>query len=190
MASFEFLAITLTGLGLMASIIYYSTILRNANKTRELQLQAQKLAAETRQAQLFMQSYRETSTIEIQQICSELMSWEWTDFNDFNTKYLLKPEKMGKYVTFMLYWHGLGILLHEKYIPKEMLYKMDQNGAASIMYWTKFKQVSLDMRRARNQPNLWKYFENYVEEMIELRRKEGLFTVWSLEENRFIEKQT
>ena len=34
MASFEFLAIILTGLGLTASIVYYSTILRNANRGR------------------------------------------------------------------------------------------------------------------------------------------------------------
>lgn len=62
MASFEFIAIILTGFGLTASILYYSSILRNANKTRELQLKAQELqlkaqehAIETRQAQLFMQ---------------------------------------------------------------------------------------------------------------------------------------
>jgi hypothetical protein len=50
MVSFEFLAIILSVLGLSASIIYYASILRNANKTQQLQL-------ETRQAQMFMQLY-------------------------------------------------------------------------------------------------------------------------------------
>jgi hypothetical protein len=45
MASFEFLAIILTGLGLTASIVYNAINLRNANKT-------QKQALETRKAQL------------------------------------------------------------------------------------------------------------------------------------------
>ena len=57
MASFEFLAIIFTGLGLIVSILYYTSILQNANKTRELQLQAQEQATETRQAQLLMQVY-------------------------------------------------------------------------------------------------------------------------------------
>ena len=34
MASFEFLAIILTGLGLTASIFYYAMVLRNTNKSR------------------------------------------------------------------------------------------------------------------------------------------------------------
>ena len=57
MASFEFLAIILTGLGLIVSILYYSSILNNANKTRELQLKTQEQAEETRQTQLFMKIY-------------------------------------------------------------------------------------------------------------------------------------
>jgi len=43
MASFEFIALILTGLGLTASIVYYANVLSNANKTQQLQL-------ETRQA--------------------------------------------------------------------------------------------------------------------------------------------
>ena len=47
MASFEFLAIIVSVLGLAASITYYAIILNNANKTQQQQL-------ETRQTQLFM----------------------------------------------------------------------------------------------------------------------------------------
>jgi hypothetical protein len=47
MASFEFLAIIISVLGLAASITYYATILNNANKTQQQQL-------ETRQAQLYL----------------------------------------------------------------------------------------------------------------------------------------
>ncbi len=50
MIDYSTLAIVLTGLGLTASILYYTMVLRNANKT-------QQLALETRQAQLFMQMY-------------------------------------------------------------------------------------------------------------------------------------
>ena len=180
MASFEFLALIFTGLGLTASIVYYASILRNANNTQQMQL-------ETRQAQLFMQSYRETSTVEIQNLCFELMAWEWKDFEDFNTKYLAIPEQMGKFITFLLYWHGLGIFLHENYIPIDILYKMDQDGAAPIMYWTKFEDVILGMRRTRNQSNMMKYFEQYVDKMSRIREDNGLSINWSIEENKFID---
>lgn len=179
MVSLEVIALVLTGLGLTASIVYYANVLSNANKTQQTQL-------ETRQAQLFMQSYRETSTVELQTICFELLAWQWIDYKDFKTKYLSQPKEMGKFVTYMLFWHGLGVLLHEKYVPIETFYKMDQDGAAPIMFWEKFKQVTLDMRKSRNQPNLFKYFEYYVEEMIKLRKKNGLPVTWSIDETRFI----
>ena len=50
----ETIGFILTGIGLAASIFYYANILNNANKTRELQLEAQNQAEETRQAQLYM----------------------------------------------------------------------------------------------------------------------------------------
>ena len=55
MASFEFLAVILTGLGLTVSILYYTTVLQNANKTQQSQL-------ETRQAQLYMQVFQELNS--------------------------------------------------------------------------------------------------------------------------------
>jgi hypothetical protein len=42
-------------LSLIIGIAYYLTIMRNSQKTRELTLNAQEQALETRQAQLFMQ---------------------------------------------------------------------------------------------------------------------------------------
>ena len=89
MASFEFLAVILTGLGLTASIVYYTTILRNANKTRELQLKAQEHATETRQAQLFMQFYNKASKKEYMTIENKLLSWEFNNPQEFLDKYIL-----------------------------------------------------------------------------------------------------
>jgi hypothetical protein len=117
----------------------------------------------------------------------ELLTWTWKDLEDFNQKYASIPEQRGKYVTFLLYWHGLGILLADNHIPAEILYKMDQNGQAAIMYWTKFKDQIMQDRIAMNSPDHWKYFESYVEEMIRLREKNGLPTEWSIEHNRFID---
>jgi hypothetical protein len=50
MVQIEYLPIVLTGIGIIVSILYYTSVLRNANKTQQQQL-------DTRQAQLFMQMY-------------------------------------------------------------------------------------------------------------------------------------
>ena len=54
----EFLAIVLTGLGLTVSILYYTSVLQNAIKTRELQIEG-----------------------------IELLKMTWTDYDDFENKY-------------------------------------------------------------------------------------------------------
>ena len=82
----ETIGFILTGLGLTASIVYYANILNNANKTRELQLESQKHAAETRQIQLLLDFHR--GKIEKgNQNWFEIMSLEWEIYDDFLSKY-------------------------------------------------------------------------------------------------------
>ena len=79
----ETIALVLTGLGLIASIVYYANILNNANKTRELQLEAQKQTEETRQAQLFMNIYNQHLSERESRTLPLLMDMEYDDFEDF-----------------------------------------------------------------------------------------------------------
>jgi hypothetical protein len=69
MASFEFLAITLTGLGLMVSILYYSTVLQNANKTRK--------------GQLLMQTYTRLDTQYRIDAIVNMSKWDTSNFEVF-----------------------------------------------------------------------------------------------------------
>jgi uncharacterized membrane-anchored protein YhcB (DUF1043 family) len=62
---------------LVVGIIYYLIIMRNSQKTRELALNAQEQALETRQTQLFMDVYKSHTTKEHQADVSELLfSWD------------------------------------------------------------------------------------------------------------------
>ena len=58
----ESLPYLLTGVGIIVSILYYTSVLRNANRTRELQLKAQEQATETRQAALFTPLFQFSAT--------------------------------------------------------------------------------------------------------------------------------
>ena len=181
MVDMQTISILFAGLSIAASIVYYASVLRNANKS-------QQQALETRQAQLFMQSYRETSTPELQTIAFNIMRWEWSDYADFTEKYVNDTSKFGEWVSIMIYINGLGIMLKEGYIDSELLYKMDQDGSAPIMLWSKFESVIKEMRTFQNNPGELKYFEYYVDEMIRLRKLNGLSTNWSTEQGRYLEE--
>jgi hypothetical protein len=133
-----------------------------------------------------MQSYQETKTVELQTLAFEIMDWEWTDYADFREKYVEDLRKWGQWVSFMLHMNGLGILLKENYIDSELLYKMDQDGVAPLMWWFKFEPIIKEMREQQNNPGLWKYFEYYVEEMIRIRKQEGLPSKWSTEQDMLL----
>jgi len=85
MIQIEYLALILTGLGIIVSILYYASVLRNANKTQQIQL-------ETRQAQFMSQISNELNSVENRMIYFELSAMEWTDWADFENKYGIRIE--------------------------------------------------------------------------------------------------
>ena len=60
------ISILLAGLSIAASIVYYASVLRNANKTQQVQL-------ETRQAQLFLNIFNVYASKQFQKDREELM---------------------------------------------------------------------------------------------------------------------
>ena len=172
MVKLESILALIPAVSVAIALIYYAINIRNANKTRE--------------AQLFMQSYKETSTPELQQRAFELFSWQWKDYEDFNTKYWSDNEAKSNFIAFMIYMNGLGIMLEEGHLPARLLYKMDQGGYIPIMTWNKFKSIILSQRESLNNPENWKYLEYYAEEMAKLRKKNGLAAEWSPEQSRLI----
>ena len=77
----EYLPIVLTGIGLSASILYYTIILRNANKTQQMQL-------ETRQVQLFMTISDTKLSPEFQKLIYRVTFIdEWNDLDDYFREY-------------------------------------------------------------------------------------------------------
>ena len=80
MASFEFLAIILTGLGLTASIVYYTFTLQNTNKTR--------------QTQLFMQLYQNKFQEEGMKRFWTILGLTFDNFDEYmeNYGFFTKPE--------------------------------------------------------------------------------------------------
>jgi len=153
MASFEFLAIIMTGLGLTASILYYTTVLKNANKTQQMQL-------ETRQAQLFMQLYDKFSDQEFLKHQLMVEQWEWTDYEDFQEKYGVKknPEIYIHFGVLARFYEGLGVLVKRKLIDP---YLVDDLMSGTILsFWDKFGESFIKVHQVRiNYPQFYEQVE-------------------------------
>ena len=101
MASFEFLAIVLTGLGMIVSILYYTFTLQNSNKTRQAQLFIQ-ICNQTLNNPTFMKGYY------------NIMDNEWKDFDEY-LEFLGEPGSENWNDVFLVggILESIGVLVEE-----------------------------------------------------------------------------
>ena len=103
-------------LGILVGIIYYITIMRNAQRTREMSLEAQEMALETRQAQMFMQVYNEShndpSFIEAVLRINELDIRTYEEF----VKVRVNEDDKKAIARVGMFYEGLGVLVKEGYV--------------------------------------------------------------------------
>ena len=160
MVSFEFLAIILTGLGLTVSIVYYTTVLQNAN--------------ETRQTRLFWDIHGSHISLPTMAITAELAyEWEWKDLDDFDEKYMM-PNNKEDNVKFLHYFASLeriGVLMRRGLIDPELVY--DSQMGTIIHIWEKFSPLMDEMRIKLNAPHIYVDPEHVYNELIQIRRERG-----------------
>ena len=158
--------------GIFVGIVYYITIMRNAQRTRELTLKAQEQAKETRQAQLFMQVYNQY-TMEKNKYVIEIWGWEWNNYDDYQSKYgnLESRQKMSAINS---WFEGLGVLVKSDLVPLNLVASFFSG--TIISHWEKVGPYILEIRVRRNSPHvhsemeyLYKTMKAYVEEHPELK---------------------
>jgi hypothetical protein len=157
------IGILLTGLTVSIAAIYYTLTLRYTRRNQELQL-------ETRQTQLFTQFMERTSTSEYIETLKEVLSWTWSDFDDFWDKYgegnIDNWFKMGAVCA--PYEH-LGILLKEGMIDPMLVWHW---GGIIRQLWDKFESITMEYRRRFETPPKgmwWEWFEDLVITLKETR---------------------
>ena len=162
MASFEFLAIILTGLGLTASIVYYANILRNANKTQQMQL-------ETRQVQLYMDVYKSHVTKENQKDLVEMLRWEWKNYDDFEAHYGVLG--WAQYFSYMSQLEGIGFLVINGFLDPNHVYDLQYNSIIGL--WEKFVPLILESREIWSSSQSWSKVEYLYDEMMRIQEERG-----------------
>ena len=146
--------------GVMVALGYYILNIKNQRQTR--------------QAQLFMQLYREYRQKDMWKDGWELLQYEWDDFEDFVEKYdsSVDIDNFVKRYWYWSYFDGMGILLKKGLIDKEMVYNL-QGGYGAVWMWEKYKNIITESRERMNAPEHFVMFEYLVDEIKNLKRQKG-----------------
>jgi hypothetical protein len=158
MASFEFLAIIFTGLGLSASLIYYAFVISNQNKTRRLQI--------------IQHIWEWISSEEGYLRLAELMQMQWSDYKDFNRKYGVSSNPENYAIRWSVWnkMNGLGYMVKEGAIDVETVY--DHSGGRIIWLWIKFEPIIMIIRKHSASYTL-KWWEYLVDELGKVAKDRG-----------------
>ena len=143
MASFEFLAIILTGLGLTASIAYYTNVLRNANKTRE--------------AQLFMQIYSQWNSTELQRHYRIVMEAQFENYDDYVENFMSDFDNRIAVNSVAVFFEGVGVYVKRGLIDVSMV--DDLMSEAIMSFWDKSKPIIYETRTRNNLPQFAEFVE-------------------------------
>ena len=148
--TYQIVLSTLQTIALVVSIVYYLIIMRNSQRSQQMQL-------ETRQAQLLMQVYSRLDTPEKVRALQEVFLWEFKDIDEFVEKYW-NPEDYHKLGTLVLFFGGAGTLVRTGDLPIEKVSLLI--GGLTILMWEKFKPIKDELREFWNMPgwaNSWEY---------------------------------
>jgi hypothetical protein len=159
MIQIEYLPIVLTGIGIIVSILYYASVLRNQNRTR--------------QAQLFMQIYQEMISPENFSILDELISMEWEGYDDFMNKYGSENNRdaFSKRYSTWYRFNGIGLLVKDGLIDVDRVYELMNE--VILWQWEKFGDIIIESREHFKVPDWMEGFEHVAGEMVKMKVKRG-----------------
>ena len=160
------ISIIFAGLSIAASIVYYASVLRNANKTQQMQL-------ETRQAQLFMQIYRDICTPEWWGALGEVLSNDWSDYDVMEERFMEDPRLLSRGQALFAFFEGLGVLVYRKLIDPYLV--DDLLSGPIIRYWEATQNYFIERRVRRSHPPIaeWiEYLYNQIKPIVEEQHPE------------------
>ena len=157
MASFEFLAIILTGLGLIVSLVYYANVLSNQNKIQK--------------TQILQKAFESLSTKDTNLDWWKVEYLEWEDYDDFRAKY--GPEvDIETWAMINKVWNemnGIGYLVHQGVMNIESVY--DYGGGRPTWMYRKYKPIIEEQRLKNSYRFVW--WDYLYEEMRKLSDERG-----------------
>jgi hypothetical protein len=138
------LSITIASAGVFLAAIYYILQIRHQTKMR--------------QTDLVMKLYSQFTSLEFTNVLEEVLNRESKDYDDYRNKY-----GMAEVAAVGNFFEGIGILLKRKLIDIELV---DDMFTSPIKWtWEKMRNMTLEVRKVRNQPAISEWFEYLYNEM-------------------------
>ena len=153
--------------GILVGIVYYITIMRNQQKTRELSLRAQELtlesqeltrkaqdqALETRQAQLFMQLYKRWQEMDMEKIRS-MSQTKLSGYEEFRERTDKDPQFRKALNELRDFYEGLGVIVKEGYLSIRLVALM-WAGTTRAFCENIVEPVIEDLQEQSGYPRAW-----------------------------------
>ena len=144
MVSLEFIGLIFTGLSISISIIYYASVIRNQNKTRE--------------AQLFMNIYNQWNNLS--STYDYVMSKQWSTFDEYVKLMKTDSEFSNSIRQLSRFFEGLGVLVNRELI--DVSYVDDLMSGSTLDFWEKIASVVIEIRKMSPSFQEWNEYL-YVE---------------------------
>jgi hypothetical protein len=152
--------------GILVGVYYYITTIRSTKKNQEMQL-------ETRQAQLFMQIYREDLGIAEKGPYGMIgvIEWNFNDYDDFNEKFGpdSNPDAYQSYIYLLYIMEGIGVLVREGYVDIRLIALLSSGMVKNL--WMKLQPIIYEERKRRNWPRWSIEFEYLYDTLIDYAEK-------------------
>ena len=147
-----------TILGVIGGFTYYVMTVRATQRNQKHQL-------ETRQAQ-FLLDLNNMWTKEKAKDWQEISVLQFQDTQDFFEKYdySVNPEIRLQWSTTFDMMNNYGKILKPGLIDSETMYNA-MDGVSTIKMWNKYEPIVQELRKRRNAPFLYEFFEYLAEEM-------------------------
>jgi len=156
----ESIPYVLTGIGIIVSILYYTSVLRNANKTR--------------QTQLFMQLFDRMASEENRLRSLQILQLDFTGYDDFEEKYNMEnnSEVVSKVLHVWNELNGMGFLLRKGLVDIETVNHLA--GHIVKPQWNKWKRYVAEARINEKEYDFLDDFECLAKEIIKCQETKNL----------------
>ena len=157
MVDISTVSIMIASAGVFAAAVYYILQIRHQTKIR--------------QTDLVMRLYSTFGSKEFWEEYPKFMTLDFKDFKDFESKYgplgptgkWIGTPSWVSYNTHNLFFEGVGVLLHRKLIDIRLVDDLFSIPIKSG--WEKVKPIVEGIRKTRNMPSYYEWFEYLYNEM-------------------------
>ena len=133
---------TIQTVSLVVGIIYYITIMRNQQRTRETSLKLQEEAEKSRQREMIFlrfQSFDKTYHLAV----GDVLDQEWgSTMEEFHAH---SPESKANFNYVQVRFNNLGVMLKNGMMDPDLFYQIFPTGNI-IRFWEKMENIILDYR--------------------------------------------